>query len=65
MTRDNNLSTQTIIFNLSESLANPNRLKEVELSHNPLSYIDSVKGNTTSGLMISSGLGVGLLIWNT
>lgn len=59
VTRDNNLSTQTIIFNLSESLANPNRLKEVELSHNPLSYIDSVKGNTTSGLMISSGLGGG------
>ena len=59
VTCDNNLSTQTIIFNLSESLANPNRLKEVELSHNPLSYIDSVKGNTTSGLMISSGLGGG------
>ena len=59
VTRDNNLSTQTVIFNLSESLANPNRLKEVKLSHNPLSYIDSVKTNTTSGLMISSGLGGG------
>ena len=59
VTRDNNLSTQTVIFNLSESLANPNRLKEVKLSHNPLSYIDSVKKNTTSGLMISSGLGGG------
>lgn len=58
-TRDNNLSTQTVIFNLSESLANPNRLKEVELSQNPLSYIDSVKKNTTSGLMISSGIGGG------
>ena len=58
-TRDNNLSTQTVIFNLSESLANPNRLKEVELSQNPVSYIDSVKKNTTSGLMISSGLGGG------
>lgn len=57
--RTNNLSTQTIVFNLSESLANPNRLKEVELSQNPLSYIDSVKRNTTSGLMISSGLGGG------
>lgn len=57
--RDNNLSTQTIIFNLSESLANPSRLKEVELSQNPLSYIESVKKNTTSGLMISSGLGGG------
>ncbi|WP_438612311.1 phosphorylase family protein, partial [Limosilactobacillus fermentum] len=42
-----------------EGLANPNRLKEVKLSHNPLSYIDSVKKNTTSGLMISSGLGGG------
>ena len=40
--RYNDLSTQTIVFNLSESLANPNRLKEVELSQNPLSYIDSV-----------------------
>lgn len=57
--RTNNLSTQTIVFNLSESLANLNRLKEVELSQNPLSYIDSVKRNTTSGLMISSGLGGG------
>lgn len=57
--RTNNLSTQTIVFNLSESLANPNRLKEVELSQNPLSYIDSVKKITTSGLMISSGLGGG------
>ena len=57
--RTNNLSTQTIVFNLSESLANPNRLKEIELSQNPLSYIDSVKKNTTSGLMISSGLGGG------
>lgn len=57
--RTNNLSTQTIVFNLSESLANPNRLKEVELSQNPLSYIDSVKRNTTSGLMISLGLGGG------
>lgn len=57
--RTNNLSTQTIVFNLSESLANPNRLKEVELSQNPLSYIDSVKRNTTSGLMISSGPGGG------
>lgn len=58
-TRDNNLSTQTVIFNLSESLSNPNRLREVELSQNPLSYIDSIKKNTTSGLMISSGLGGG------
>lgn len=57
--RTNNLSTQTIVFNLSESLANPNRLKEVELSKNPLLNIDSVKKITTSGLMISSGLGGG------
>lgn len=34
-------------------------MKEVELSQNPLSYIDSVKKITTSGLMISSGLGGG------
>lgn len=58
-TRNNDLSTQTVIFNLSESLANLNRLKEVELSQNPLSYIDSIKKKTTSGLMISSGLGGG------
>ena len=58
-TRNNDLSTQTVIFNLSESLANPNRLKEVELSQNPLSYIDSIRKKTTSGLMISSGLGGG------
>ena len=57
--RSNNLSTQTIVFNLSESLANPNRLKGVELSKNPLLNIDNIKKNTTSGLMISSGLGGG------
>lgn len=57
--RTNNLSTQTIIFNLSESLANPSRLKEIKLSQNPLPHIDDIKKNTTSGLMISSGIGGG------
>lgn len=57
--RKNELADQTIIFNLSESLANPNRLKEISLSENPMKYIDKVKASTTSGLMISTGYGGG------
>ena len=57
--RKNELTDQTIIFNLSESLANPNHLKEISLSENPIMYIDKVKASTTSGLMISTGYGGG------
>lgn len=58
-TRTNNLSSQTIIFNLSESFANPNRVPGVKLKNNPVPYITKMAKNNTGGLMISSGYGGG------
>ncbi|WP_076460136.1 LTA synthase family protein [Limosilactobacillus caccae] len=57
--RTNKLSEQTIIFNLSESFANPNRVPGVSLKNNPIPNIDKIKQDTTSGLMVSSGYGGG------
>lgn len=57
--RKNKLTDQTMIFNLSESLANPNHLEGITLSKNPLPFIDKLKTMTTSGMMISSGYGGG------
>lgn len=57
--RANQLKNQTIIFNLSESFANPNRVPGVTLKKNPIPKIDRLKGRTTSGIMISSGYGGG------
>ena len=57
--RQNNLSDQTIILNLSESFATPNRVPGVHLKNDPIPYINSLKKKTTSGLMISSGYGGG------
>lgn len=58
-TRTNRLKDQTIIFNLSESFANPNRVPGVSLKANPIPKIDHIKKQTTSGIMISSGYGGG------
>lgn len=57
--RTNKLSDQTIIFNLSESFANPQRVPGVKLERNPVPYITSLKKQTTGGLMLSSGYGGG------
>lgn len=57
--RTNNLADQTIIFNLSESFADPRRVPGVKVAPNPLPLIDHVKRERTSGLMISSGYGGG------
>lgn len=57
--RKNDVKKQTIIFNLSESLADPRRVPGVTLSNNPLPIIDNLKRKTTSGLMMSSGYGGG------
>ena len=53
------LKNQTIIFNLSESFADPRRVPNVSLSNNPVPFIDNLKRKTTSGLMMSSGYGGG------
>lgn len=58
-TRTNELKKQTVIFNLSESFANPNRVPGVSLKHNPIPQIDKIKQQTTSGIMVSSGYGGG------
>lgn len=55
--RTNKLSDQTIIFNLSESFADPRRVPGVSLKNNPIPLIDSLKKTNTSGIMISSGYG--------
>lgn len=59
LTRKNKLKNQTVIFNLSESLSNPNRINGVKLNRNPIEYIDRVKKSNTGGMMISSGYGGG------
>ena len=57
--RTNDLSKQTVILNLSESYANPERVPGVKLSNDPTPFIKSLSKKTTSGLMISSGYGGG------
>lgn len=53
------IEDQTVIYILSESLANPNRIKGVSLSRDVLPNIDAIKSSTTSGLMESDGYGGG------
>lgn len=57
--RTNNLSDQTIIFNLSESFADPRRVPGVSLKSNPIPFVEGLKKNNTGGIMISSGYGGG------
>ncbi len=57
--RENSLSDQSIIFNLSESFSNPKRVPGLQLKGNPIPTILSLKKHNTSGLMISSGYGGG------
>nr|WP_306309875.1 sulfatase-like hydrolase/transferase [Limosilactobacillus kribbianus] len=57
--RTNKLGDQTVIFNLSESFANPQRVPGVTLTKNPIPYITSLKKKATGGLMLSSGYGGG------
>ena len=53
--RQQNLSDQTVIYILSESLANPTRLEGITASANPLEYITQVEQESTGGLMLSDG----------
>ncbi|MBW4802154.1 alkaline phosphatase family protein [Loigolactobacillus coryniformis] len=57
--RENNLDNQTFIFILSESFSDPNRVPQMSVSPNPIPYLTSLKQQTNSGLMISSGYGGG------
>lgn len=57
--RPNHLTDQTVIYVLSESLADPSRLPGLNLSHNVLPNIQTIMGQTTSGLMKSDHYGGG------
>lgn len=57
--RKQKLNQQTVIFVLSESLANPDRIPGVTLKQSALPYLDQVKSNSTSGLLDSLGYGGG------
>lgn len=57
--RKNDVGDQTVIYILSESLANPNRMPGVKLSTNPLPNLEKIKASNSSGLMNSLGYGGG------
>lgn len=58
-TRSNTLKGHSVIFILSESFSNPNRVPNLSVKSNPIPYLLSLKKKTTSGLMLSSGYGGG------
>ena len=57
--RTEKITDQTVIYILSESLANPNRITGINLSENPLSNIDNIKNTASGGIMFSNGYGGG------
>ncbi|APT18284.1 hypothetical protein FC62_GL000834 [Amylolactobacillus amylotrophicus DSM 20534] len=58
-TRKNKINDQTIIYILSESLANPARIPGVQLTSNPLPNITNYQANNHGGLFFSNGYGGG------
>ncbi|MEC5141761.1 LTA synthase family protein, partial [Pediococcus pentosaceus] len=57
-TRDHNIKNDTVIYVLSESFSNPQRVPGVEMK-NPIPETTQLKKQTTSGLMDSYGYGGG------
>ncbi|MGT2934887.1 LTA synthase family protein [Streptococcus castoreus] len=57
--RKNNIADQTVIYLLSESLSNPERISNVTVSQDVLPNIKAIKADTTSGLMQSDSYGGG------
>lgn len=57
--RTNSLKNQTVVFILSESFSDPSRIPGLNIDHNPIPFITNLKQQTSSGLMVSSGLGGG------
>lgn len=57
--RKENISDQTVIYLLSESFSDPNRVDGVTLSREVIPNIKQIKQTTTSGLMKSDGYGGG------
>lgn len=58
-TRSQNITDQTLIFILSESLSDPTRIPSVKLTENVLSNIDQIRSETTGGVMKSDAYGGG------
>ncbi|ATU20439.1 arylsulfatase [Bifidobacterium choerinum] len=58
-TRTHSLDDSTVVYVLSESFSDPTRVPGVELNKDPMPDIRKIKGETTSGLMLSSGYGGG------
>lgn len=57
--RNHALTDSTVVYVLSESFSDPTRVPGVELNKDPMPFIRELKGETTSGLMLSSGYGGG------
>ncbi|HEQ2062011.1 TPA: sulfatase-like hydrolase/transferase [Streptococcus pyogenes] len=57
--RKNNIADQTVIYLLSESLSDPDRVSNVTVSHDVLPNIKAIKNSTTAGLMQSDSYGGG------
>lgn len=57
--RANNLTDSTVIMILSESFSDPTRVSGVAFTEDPMPNIRALKDVTTSGLMLSPGIGGG------
>lgn len=57
--RKNKINDFTVIYNLSESFADPKRVPTVSYKGNPISHIQQLKKENQSGIMLSSGYGGG------
>ncbi|QBO35669.1 hypothetical protein EQG49_03945 [Periweissella cryptocerci] len=53
------MSKQTVIYILSETLSDPDHLPGVTLNAEAMPYLQKLKTETTSGMMLSSGYGGG------
>lgn len=58
-TRQYTTKQATVIFNLSESFADPTRIPGLSFNQDPMPYIRNLKKQTTSGYMMSFGVGGG------
>jgi phosphoglycerol transferase MdoB-like AlkP superfamily enzyme len=58
-TRTNSLKNQTMIFILSESFSDPNRVPGISVKPNPMQNISNIMSKSLSGQMLSTGYGGG------
>ncbi|BAQ30854.1 conserved hypothetical protein [Bifidobacterium scardovii JCM 12489 = DSM 13734] len=57
--RSENMTDSTVVYVLSESFSDPERVPGLKINKDAMPNIRSIKKNTTSGLMLSSGYGGG------